>query len=82
MSTEDIKIEIKEEPLFEVEVRGEKPEWKTIVKSELDSKLIKKDICSNSHSIKCEEDFCVKEEQLVCPLDFGTTDIEVSSFHI
>ncbi len=78
MSTEDIKLEIKQEPLFEVEDIGEKPEWKTIIKRELDSKLIKKDISSNSHSIKCEEDFCVKEEEFDCPLDFETTDIEVS----
>ncbi len=77
MSTEDIKIEIKEEPLFEDEVIGKKTECKTIVKSELDSKLIKQDICYNSQSIKCEEDFCVKEEELDCPFD-----IEVSSFHI
>ncbi len=82
MSTEDIKIEIKEEPLFEDEVIGEKPEWKTIVKREFDSKLMKQDICCNSQSIKCEEDFCVKEEELDCPLDFRSTDIEVSSFHI
>ncbi len=75
MSTEDIKIDIKEEPLFD-----EKSEWKTIVKSELDSKLTRKDICINSQSIKCEEDFCVKEEELDCPLDFGSADIQVSSF--
>ncbi len=62
MSTEDIKIEIKEEPLFEDEVIGEKPEWKTIGKSELDLKLIKKNIRINSQSIKCEEDFSIKEE--------------------
>ncbi len=80
MSTEEIKIEIKEEPLFEVEVIGENSECKTIIKGELDSKLIKKDICSNSHSIKW--DFFVKDEELDSPLDFETTDIEVSSFHI
>ncbi len=82
MSTKDIKIEIKEEPLFQDEVIGETPEWKTIIKSELDSKLFKNDICYNSQSMKCEEDFCVKEEELDCPLDFGSADIKVSSFHI
>ncbi len=82
MSTEDIKIEIKDEPLFEDEVIGEKPDWKTIIKSELDSKLIKKDCCYNSQSIKYEEDFCVKEEELDFPPDFESDDIEVSSFHI
>ncbi len=82
MSTKGIKIKIKEEPLFQYEVIGEKPELKTIVNSELDSKLIKKDICCNSQSIKCEEDFSVKEEELDCPLDFGSANIEVSSFHI
>ncbi len=82
MSTEDIKIEIKEEPLFEDKVIGKKPEWKTIVKSELDLKLINKDICYNSQSIKCEEDFCVKEEELDCPPDFRSADIQVSSFHM
>ncbi len=81
MSTENIKIEIKEEPLFEDEVIGEKPKWKTIVKSELNSKLIKKDICYNSQNIKCEEDFCVKEEELDCPPEFESADIQVSSFH-
>ncbi len=82
MSTEDIKIEIKEESLFEDEVIGENPEWKTIVKSEVSSKFIKKDCCYNSQSIKCEEDFCVKEEELDCPPDFESADIQVSSFHI
>ncbi len=82
MLTEDIKIEIKVEPLFEDEVIGEKPEWKTIVKSELYSKLIKTDIYYNSQSTKCEEDFYVKEEELDCHPHFESTDIQVSSFHI
>ncbi len=82
MSTEDIKIEIKEEPLFQDDVVGEKSQWKTIVKSELDSKLIEIDICCNSQSLKCEEDFCVKEEQLDCPPDVESADMGVSSFHI
>ncbi len=82
MSTEDIKIEIKEEPLFQYEVIGEKPERETIIKNELDSKLFKNYICCNSQSIKCEEDFCVKEEELDCPLDVESADMGVSSFHI
>ncbi len=77
-----MKIEIKEEPLFEDDDIGEKKEWKTIIKSELDQKLVKKDICYNSQNIKCEEDICIKEEELDCPLDFGSADIEVSSFTI
>ncbi len=78
MSTKGIKIEIKEEPLFQDKVIGEKPESKTIVKNELDSILIKKDTCYNAQSIKCEEDFCVKEEELDCPSDFHSADIQVS----
>ncbi len=50
MSTEDIKIEIKEEPLSQDDVIGEKLEWKTIVKNELDWKLIKKD-CFPIHKV-------------------------------
>ncbi len=78
MSTEGIKIEIKDETLFQDEVIGEKPEWKTVVKNELDSQLIKKDTCYNAQSIKCEEDYCVKEEELDCPPDFESADIQVS----
>ncbi len=71
-----MKIDIKKEPLF----YDEKSEWKTFIKSQLDSKLNKMDVCNNSLSIKCEKDFCVKEEELDCPLNFGSADIEVSSF--
>ncbi len=80
MSTDDIKIEIKEEPLFEDEIIDEIQEWKTIVKSAFGSKLTRNVICINSQSIKCEEDFCVKEEELDFSLDCGSADIEVSSF--
>ncbi len=78
MSTEDIKIEIKEEPLFQDDIISEKSERNTIIKSELDSKLIKNDICCNSQSIKCEEDFCVKEEELDCAPDVESADMGVS----
>ncbi len=79
MSTEDIKIDIKEEPLFDDKIFDEQSEWKTIVKSELDSKLIKQHSSYNSQNVKCEEDFCVKEEELDCPLDLRSADIEVGS---
>ncbi len=53
-----MKIEMKEESLFEDEVFNKRPEQQNFFKNELDLKLIRKDISLNSQSIKCEEDLC------------------------
>ncbi len=82
MSTVAIKIDMKDEPLFDDEIFDEKSELQIIVKCELDSKLFKNDICFTSQNIKCDEDFCVKEEEFDCPTDLGSSGIEVRSFSI